>query len=351
MSFEYSLSMAILANSRGSVRAISGSGAATPWQQEMKRAIRSTEDLARELDLDFRHFGPIRAAEKFPVFVPRPFLARIHPGDPDDPLLRQVLAVPAEDSLVPGYSPDPLAELDSNPVAGMLHKYSGRALLITTGACAIHCRYCFRRHFPYQESPQQLANWEPAFERIEADPSLAEIILSGGDPLTWVDERISQLIQRLDFIPHVRRIRVHTRLPIVIPSRVTEPLLKALGSSSKQIIFVLHANHANEIDSDVATAIQRLRNVCSQLLNQSVLLRGVNDSADALVGLSERLLSCDVLPYYLHQLDPVTGAAHFAVDIERGKQLLAAMRARLPGYAVPRYVRELAGEPGKTVLV
>ena len=345
---DYPLSMSILTSQSDSVRAGSGT-----WQQQMKWAIRDIETLRERLNLPAKPEnlvnGGAKAAQQFPVFVPLPLLSRMEPGNPDDPLLRQVLPVAAENDSPDHYSIDPLAELGATLQPGLLQKYDGRVLLIATGACAVHCRYCFRRHFPYQESPSSPSQWEPAIEQIANDVSVEEVILSGGDPLTLVDSQLAQLIGRLNTIPHLKRLRVHTRLPIMIPQRVTTELLSIFKDSPLHSIVVIHSNHANEIDEAVENAIGRLPATGVTMLNQTVLLRGVNDDGNSLIELSKRLLDCRVLPYYLHQIDPVVGVSHFEVTRERGEKLIAEMRAALPGYAVPRYVKELAGEPNKTI--
>lgn len=336
--------MSILASQSDSVRACSGT-----WQQQMKLAIRDVDTLNERLKLPSHAKVGAKAVQQFPVFVPLPFLGRMKMGDLTDPLLRQVLPVPDEDESPAHFSKDPLSESESTLQPGMLQKYAGRVLLVTTGACAVHCRYCFRRHFPYQESPHSPAQWESAIEQIAGDPSIEEVILSGGDPLTLVDEQLARLVEKLDSIRHLKRLRIHSRLPIMIPQRVTSELIDWLTSSSLQPIVVIHSNHAHELDTAVEMAIKKLLDANVMLLNQTVLLRGVNDNATALIDLSQRLLECRVLPYYLHQLDPVIGAAHFEVPKSRGIELIRKMRASLPGYAVPRFVKEIAGEPGKTV--
>lgn len=292
----------------------------------------------------------IAAAGGFPLFVPRGFLARIRPGDPIDPLLRQVLPVAEEFATVAGYSADPVNDAAAKRSPGLLQKYAGRALLITTGTCAVHCRYCFRRHYPYAEAPKSLAAWEPALAEIGADTSLHEVLLSGGDPLVLVDDFLAQLARRLAGIAHLRRLRIHTRLPVVIPERVCDELLGWLTGSRLTPIVVVHANHAAELDESVSRALGRLVDAGIVVLNQAVLLRGVNDSADALSALCERLVDLRVIPYYLHQLDPVAGAAHFEVPEHEGRALIAELAARLPGYAVPRYVREVPGGTSKTMI-
>jgi len=274
----------------------------------------------------------------------------MRPGDARDPLLRQVLPLEEEQTSPAGYSPDPVGDRAATRSPGLLHKYHSRVLMVTTGACAVHCRYCFRRHFPYSQGPRSPEDWLPAIEQIAADGTLREVILSGGDPLTLVDSHLAELVARLAEIPHLKRLRVHTRLPIMIPERVTEELVDWLRGTRLTPVMIIHANHAAELDHSVATAIARLADAGIPLLNQSVLLRGVNDTVDALTELSERLVDLRVFPYYLHQLDRVLGAAHFEVPEAEGRKLMSQLRRRLPGYAVPRYVRERAGEAHKTVL-
>lgn len=341
---DYSLSMTILANQSDSVRA----GSET-WQQQMKSAIRDVKTLRLRLNLPDNPGIGAKAEEKFPVFVPLPFLNRMVPGDLEDPLLRQVLPVSDEDTSPVDFSLDPLLESEATLTPGLLQKYAGRVLLVVTGACAIHCRYCFRRHFPYQESPKSTGQWRTAIQQIAMDPTIEEVILSGGDPLTLVDDRLADLVSQLQQIQHLKRLRVHTRLPIMIPQRITPRLIEVLTDHKMQTIVVVHSNHANELDDSVGVALQGLLDAGVTLLNQTVLLRGINDSAASLIELSRRLLDMRVLPYYLHQLDPVVGAAHFEVARPHGMKLIQEMRAALPGYGVPRYVKELSGEPNKAV--
>ncbi|MCA9235069.1 MAG: EF-P beta-lysylation protein EpmB [Planctomycetales bacterium] len=321
---------------------------ASSWQAELKAAVRDAGELCQRLHLPPQLVaGSAAAAGEFPVFVPPAYLARIVPGDPTDPLLRQVLPVAAESLPAAGFTADPVADAAARDQPGLLRKYAGRALLVTTGACAVHCRYCFRHHYPYEETPHADAAWEPALAAIAADPTLHEVILSGGDPLMLVDDRLARLADRIAAIPHVARLRVHTRLPIMIPGRVTDELLTWLAGGRLAPVMVIHANHAREIDEEVAAALDRLCRAGVLLLNQAVLLAGVNDSADALCALSERLVAVGVTPYYLHQLDRVAGAAHFEVAEDRGRAIVAEMQRRLPGYMVPKYVREVAGEASK----
>jgi EF-P beta-lysylation protein EpmB len=268
-------------------------------------------------------------------------------GDANDPLLLQVLPQLAELDAAPGYVTDPVGDMAAREAQGVLHKYEGRALLIASGSCAVNCRYCFRRHFPYGEEMAAAGQWRRALEHVRQDASIAELILSGGDPLALATAKLEELSRGLADIPHVTRLRIHTRLPVVLPERIDDAFVDWLAALPLQKVVVLHANHANEFDATVDAACRRLRGAGAVLLNQSVLLKGINDSADALEALSERLFAAGVLPYYLHQLDRVQGAAHFEVDDERALALVDAIRRRLPGYLVPRLVREVSGDASK----
>jgi EF-P beta-lysylation protein EpmB len=322
----------------------------TAWQRELSRAITRPEDLIDALGLDPALLEGARAAnEAFALRVTPGYLARMKRGDRNDPLLRQVLPLIAETEQYDGYVSDPLAERDYTLAPGLLQKYSGRALLITTQACAIHCRYCFRREFPYdeQQEEQGAARWTAALAAIAADDSIEEMILSGGDPLSLSDARLVQLTNAIQAIPHVRRLRVHTRQPVVLPCRVDDGLIGWLRSLHLPTVFVLHINHANEIDDDVRAACARLRSAGITLLNQSVLLRGVNDDVDTLANLSRALFDAGITPYYLHLPDRVRGTAHFDVAEARARELVAGLTARLSGYLVPRLVREVPGAASK----
>jgi EF-P beta-lysylation protein EpmB len=322
------------------------------WQTVLREAVRDPAELARLLDLPeaFVH-GQVEAAADFALLVPRGYLARMRRGDPHDALLRQVLPALAETVATSGYVADPLEEARFAD-AGTVRKYSGRALLVTTGACPIHCRYCFRRHFPYAQQLAARAGWRAPLATIAADASIEEVILSGGDPLSLATSRLQALSVELEKIPHVKRLRIHTRFPIAIPERVDHELLHWLRSSRLATVVVIHANHPQELaDTVVVEALRALRGVTTSLLNQSVLLSDVNDSPEILIELSRSLFECGVLPYYLHVLDRVAGTAHFDVDDETARALLAAMRAALPGYLVPRLVREVPGALSKTPLV
>ena len=319
------------------------------WQRLLADAVTDPRELCSLLALDPALVLPaIEAAQGYALRVPRGFVARMRKGDPHDPLLLQVLPAAAELLEVPGFGADPVGDLDSRAAPGLLHKYQGRALLVATGACAVHCRYCFRRHFPYAQESASQHGWRPALEKLRTDTRVNELILSGGDPWSLSDRRLRQLTDALRELPHVRRLRVHTRYPIVLPERVDDGLLDWLAGVPLQKVVVVHANHENEIDGSVREACARLAAVGVTLLNQTVLLAGVNDSADALARLSEALFAARVLPYYLHVLDKVRGAAHFDVAESRAIELHRELAARLPGYLVPKLVREVAGANAKT---
>jgi len=321
------------------------------WQAAMKRAIRNLGDLRCTLGLPQDRSGEALAAEsQFPVFVPLEYLAKIKRADPQDPLLRQVLPQTEEMALVGQFTADPVDDRAARLEPGLLQKYQGRVLMITTGACAVHCRYCFRRHYPYASEPNLTESWQRAIERIASDTSIDEVILSGGDPLTVADSRLAELAGQIAAIKHVSRLRIHTRLPVMIPQRVNDELLSWLAEIDLQKIVVVHVNHPQEIDQAVGQSFERLCDAGITVLNQSVLLRGINDNAETLAELSRRLLRHRVLPYYLHQLDQVAGAAHFKVSIDEGRQIMRQLRTQLPGYGVPRYVQEIVGEPNKVVL-
>lgn len=319
------------------------------WQQELGQSIRSAAVLCERLGLKTQVAEAI-VDSPFPVLVPESFFRRMEYGNPHDPLLRQVLPVAAENETVDGFQSDPVGDLPARKEQGLLQKYQGRVLLVMNGTCAVHCRYCFRRDYPYTDGPKSLQDWEPAFAVIAADPTIREVIFSGGDPLMMSDARLSEFIRRIAEIEHVQRLRIHSRLPVVLPVRVTSTLLDHLTTTRLQPIFVVHANHPAELVGDCAIAVQRIVQSGIPVLNQAVLLRGVNDSVDVLARLCERCVDLGAIPYYLHQLDRVSGAAHFEVPQEQGLALVEQLRTRLPGYAVPRYVQELPGELSKTPL-
>ena len=322
------------------------------WQRELARAITDPVALYRRLGLDGANLpAALQAAKRFSVMAPLGYVARMKHGDPTDPLLLQVLPQAAELAQQPAdYRDDPVGDGDATTRPGLIHKYHGRVLLIATGACAIHCRYCFRRHYPYQEAsagPRQLAD---ALDWIARHDDIEEVILSGGDPLMLSDQRLDALITALEAIPHIARLRIHSRLPVVLPSRVTPLLCERLRRSRLTTIVVIHSNHPAELDDSVADACRRLREADVPLFNQSVLLNGINHRPDILETLSKRLFSLGVQPYYLHLLDRVRGAAHFDIDETRGRRLYAELAARLPGYMLPRLAREVADDHSKRII-
>jgi EF-P beta-lysylation protein EpmB len=321
------------------------------WQQLWREAVVDPFELLSLLGLR-EHAAALlpRGDTGFAMRVPRSFIARMRHGDPADPLLLQVLPRAAELDEVPGFSRDAVGDLAARAANGVLHKYAGRALLVATGSCAVNCRYCFRRHFPYAAETAAANRWEQAVAHLREDASIDEVILSGGDPLSLSTPKLAELGAALRTVPHVRRLRIHTRLPVVLPERIDREFVEWLGALALPRVVVLHANHANEIDAVVAAACARLRDAGATLLNQSVLLRGVNDDVGSLAALSERLFEAGVLPYYLHQLDRVAGTAHFEVADAHALVLIERLRERLPGYLVPRLVREIAGAPSKQPL-
>ena len=333
----------------GSLSRSQSSGEHNAWRRELARAYTRPQDLLDALGLD-RGLLPaaIAAVREFRLLVPRGFAALMTPGDPKDPLLRQVLPLAEELAEHPGFGLDPVGDLAAAHAPGLLQKYRGRALLVATGACAVHCRYCFRRHFPYATEVGGADRAAPALAALAERPDVREVILSGGDPLMLGDSALADLIGALTAIPHVRRLRLHTRLPVVLPSRVTAALCELLAQVRLDAVVVVHANHPHELGADARDALARLRRAGLPVLNQSVLLRGVNDDAETLAELSEALFAAGVLPYYLHLLDRVAGAAHFEVPEVQALDLIDTLRARLPGYLVPRLVREQAGARFKT---
>ena len=321
-----------------------------PWQRELAQAVTDPAELLELLELPHEPWlaAARRAAELFPLRVPRAYVARMRRGDARDPLLRQVLPLAAEFApQPPAFVADPVGDLAVAAQPGVLRKYRGRALLVTTGACAVHCRYCFRREFPYSEQAASAGRWADAVAAVRADADAREVILSGGDPLSLATGKLAELTAQLAAVPHVQRLRIHTRQPVVLPSRVDDELLGWLAALPWPATVVVHANHPHELDAATKDALVRLRATGAHLLNQSVLLRGVNDDAGTLAALSTALHSAGVLPYYLHVLDPVRGSAHFDVPDDEARRLHDALVRELPGYLVPRLVREVPGAPSK----
>ncbi|MGZ4981216.1 MAG: EF-P beta-lysylation protein EpmB [Methylobacter sp.] len=322
------------------------------WQQQLVEAFNNIGDLCHYLNLSPNDL-PIStaAAENFPLRVPLSFAACIEKGNAHDPLLRQVLPMSEELLDYPGYSNDPVGDLTAATQVGVLHKYHGRVLFINTGSCAINCRYCFRRNFPYTDLQLSKQQENAAIKSIQNDTSISEVILSGGDPLLLSDSRLARLIRQLDGIDHLKRIRIHSRLPIVLPARITAEFTNTLTQSPKQIIIVVHCNHANEISDRVIAVCNSLKNSGITLFNQSVLLKGVNDNAEVLCELSEQLFSHGIIPYYLHLLDKATGTGHFEVSETEALTLMQQVQAALPGYLAPKLVKEQAGATSKQTIL
>lgn len=321
------------------------------WRQSLACAFTDLPSLCDYLELPEHHRPQADAAmASFRLRVPREFAALMRRGDPGDPLLRQVLPLSAEMDELPGFTRNPVGDTEARIIPGLLHKYRGRVLIVATGACAINCRYCFRRHYPYAEGAASPRQWADILDYLAAHPEIDEVILSGGDPLMTSDERLAGWLEPLETLSQIRRLRLHTRLPVVVPSRVTPELLRLLRRRRFASVVVLHVNHPNELSPQVVQALMELKSAGVTLLNQAVLLRGVNDDLETLALLSQGLFEAGVMPYYLHLLDRVAGAAHFEVSESRARSLHRQLLARLPGYLVPKMVREIAGEPGKTPL-
>lgn len=321
------------------------------WLHQLADVITDPAELLQLLGLDSHpELTAGHAARRlFALRVPRAFASRMQKGDPQDPLLLQVITASQEFIDAPGYSTDPLDE-QTSVVPGLLHKYRNRALLLVKGGCAVNCRYCFRRHFPYSDNQGNKRNWQQALEYIREQPELDEIIFSGGDPLMAKDAELAWLISELEQIPHLKRLRIHSRLPVVIPSRITRALCQRLAGSRLQVLLVTHINHAQEMDDELRAALQQLKQAGVTLLNQSVLLRNINDNAATLAELSNALFDAGVLPYYLHVLDKVQGAAHFYVSDAEARAIMRDLLGRVSGYLVPKLAREIGGEPSKTPL-
>lgn len=316
------------------------------WQTQLSDAITSVDELLSLLQLESLRQS-IYIPKHFELRVPRAFVSKMIVGDANDPLLRQVLPDQREQIAVSGYVADPLNEDDHNPIKGLLHKYQSRVLLTMTQACAIHCRYCFRQHFDYQSNLPTTSAQADIISYITRHPEIDEVILSGGDPLSLSNRRLFIWLNLLESLPQLSTIRLHTRLPLVIPERLDNDLLDRLKASRCQIVMVIHCNHANEIDDNTAHYLQRLRSAGITLLNQTVLLRGINDEVETQVALSQRLFAAGVLPYYLHLLDKVAGGAHFDTDERAAIELYWSLLAKLPGYLVPKLVSELPNRPFK----
>jgi EF-P beta-lysylation protein EpmB len=321
------------------------------WRQQFAQSIRTPKALLESLQFDQQQIQSMLADEQgFSTLVPSSYVQRMQAKNPLDPLLLQVLAQRAEAKVHPDFNHDPLAEADFNPAPGVVHKYQGRALLIAAGHCAINCRYCFRRHFPYEQQQRSRAQWQQSLAVLAQDTELEEIILSGGDPLALTNNALFALIDEIEQLPQVKRLRIHSRLPIVLPARITSALCQRLANSPLQVVLVVHCNHGQEINDEVAAACQQLKQAGVTLLNQTVLLDSINADVDVQCELQQALFNAGVLPYYLHLPDHVAGTQHFFVDRETGQQLHRAMQERLPGYLVPRLVKEEPGKKHKTLI-
>lgn len=322
------------------------------WQSQLSDLITDPSELLSLLELSSEQLlsGAILASEKFKLRVPRAFVGKMNAKNPLDPLLLQVLPHHLELEEHPEFVTDPLGEEAANQLPGVLHKYKSRFLLTLTGACAVHCRYCFRRHFPYQENLPKNEDWLNIKNYIEANPNINEIILSGGDPLTLSNRKLALWLERLSSLKQIEILRIHSRVPIVIPNRIDEQLIYLLKNSRLRIVLVVHSNHASELDDFTCSKLLQLSDHHITVLNQAVLLKGVNDSAQTLIDLSYRLFEARVMPYYLHVLDKVKGAQHFDLESSEIDDIYRDVLANLPGYLVPKLVREIAGEKNKTPL-
>jgi len=321
------------------------------WKNELANATTSVSQLLKKLQLEAQ-LTLVDEEPDFRCLATDSYIDKMQRGNIDDPLLRQVLPLTAENHLHIQSTGvyDPVGDRDAMASPGLLHKYHGRALLISTGACAIHCRYCFRRHYPYQQSSCNRNDLSEALDYLALHPEIDEIILSGGDPLVMDNEKLSFLIQQLETITQLTTLRIHTRLPVVLPDRIDDGLLKLLQASRLLVVMVIHSNHANELQHNEQSKLHSLHAAGISLLNQSVLLKGINDDAATLITLSKRLLQCKTLPYYLHLLDPVTGAMHFDVNRKNALDIVTLMQQQLPGYLVPKLVQEIAGKQAKTAI-
>ncbi len=320
------------------------------WQKNLAQGFSSAIELLDFLNLPRSLADPL-AEQLFKTRVPRGFAERMQRGNPHDPLLLQVLATGSELLASEGYSEDPLGESKVNPVPGLIHKYLSRVLLVLTGACAINCRYCFRRQFPYENNNPGREGWADALDYIRADTRINEVILSGGDPLLAKNMILEALLNKLAMIPHIRTVRIHTRIPVVLPERVESGLLRCLENTHLNKVIVLHCNHPQELNHHTAKACQALRQVGCHLLNQTVYLKGINNDARILALLNEQLFAQGILPYYLHVLDKVQGAEHFDVPLDEVRAVFHEMQTLLPGYLVPRLVQEESGKKHKSLLV
>ena len=322
------------------------------WKTELSHCVNSIDELLNQLGLKAEDLNATeQATTEFSIKVPQSFVQLMEYGNPNDPLLKQVLPITSELQVDNNFSTDPVDESSFNPVPGIVHKYRNRVLMIISPNCAINCRYCFRRHFPYDENRQSKQQWLKALDYLKTKPEINEVIYSGGDPLAANDHFLRWLTAEIESIKHIKRLRIHTRLPVVIPSRVDDQLLSWLGNTKLKSTLVLHINHANEIDVSLRQGVDRLKKSGITVLNQSVLLKGINDNSDQLISLSEKLFDAGIMPYYLHILDPVQGASHFDVSMDRAVEIFCQIQTELPGFLVPKLVQERAGERSKSLIL
>ena len=322
------------------------------WKTELSHCVNSIDELLNQLGLKAEDLNATeQAATEFSIKVPQSFVQLMEYGNPNDPLLKQVLPITSELQVDNNFSTDPVDESSFNPVPGIVHKYRNRVLMIISPNCAINCRYCFRRHFPYDENRQSKQQWLKALDYLKTKPEINEVIFSGGDPLAANDHFLRWLTAEIESIQHIKHLRIHTRLPVVIPSRVDDQLLNWLGNTRLKPTLVLHINHANEIDEALRQGVDRLKKSGITVLNQSVLLKGINDNSDQLISLSEKLFDAGIMPYYLHMLDPVQGASHFDVSMDRAVEIFRQIQTELPGFLVPKLVQERAGERSKSLIL
>ncbi len=318
------------------------------WRQIQRQNFTCWKKLAEFLELDPIYFPAILKDSHFPLNLPFRLAQKIQKNSWDDPILLQFLPLEKEKEESFQFQKDPVGDNESRKTGKLLKKYDGRALLLCTSSCAMNCRFCFRQNYDYQTQNKE---FEEEIELIHQDSTLGEIILSGGDPLSLSNETLSSLMEKLDLIPHLQRLRFHTRFPIGIPERIDEEFLALLENTRMQVFFVIHSNHASELDPDVLSSLKKIQRLGIPVLNSTVLLRGINDHVSVLKELFEKLVDHGILPYYLNQLDRVQGSAHFEVSEEEGKELIVQLTKQMSGYAVPKYVREEAGMTSKTGLL
>lgn len=323
------------------------------WQLELKNSITNYLDLFKLLNLNPKHPKLIDTIQysQFPLLVTNSFINRIQKMDINDPLLRQILPTTQELQNNNSFCADPLQEANFNKIPGLLHKYSSRVLIIVTKACAINCRYCFRKEFQYSANIASGKNLENIINYIAKDSSIIEVILSGGDPLIAPNNYLQHLISKLESIKHIETVRIHSRVPIILPCRLEPEFINILLKSRLNIVLVTHTNHPQEINQEVAEYFKLLQNTKITLLNQTVLLKNINDNAGVLAELSRKLFSIKILPYYLHILDKVNGTKHFAVKLSTAKKIYGELQSKLPGYLVPKLVTEKPGAKHKIMVV